>query len=467
MYRIKQLTFFLGDLVMLYAGLYAGLTLRYFSLPALDQRFSNLLYPFTYLFIVAAAIMFIVGLYDLGRAKNTWAFYQKIIITAAIWVLIGIIYFYINPRTLITPKTTLLLTSVSGFGLIALWRYFNNRFLSSVIWRNYVVFVGITPETIELIALMRAEPERGFDVVGVVGDGEALPSSLATVPQARQLSELAQPNGKQTMPAGRQAIHLIIVAPQFAADQNLLKELYQNLFRQAEIIDLAKFYETLMGRIPPFTFSESWFLTNLREQQKKIYDRFRALIDYAVALIIGIFFIPTLPLIALAIKLTSPGPIFFSQERVGRLDRPFRIYKYRTMRTLNADGSAETNGPQFAATKDARVTAVGRFLRRTRLDEIPQFINILRGEMSLVGPRPERPEFVKQLTVAMPFYALRHLIKPGLTGWAQIHKSYYGNIEENLFKLQYDLYYLKNRGPLLDLIILLKTINTLVKMAGR
>ena len=460
MYRIKQLTLLLGDAITLYAGLYAGLTLRHLSLPTVARRFSELYPSFTTLFIMAIAIMFIVGLYDLGRNKNNRAFYQKIIITAAIWILIGVIYFYINPRTFVTPKTILLLTSVIGFGFVALWRFVNNRFLSSVIWKNNVAFIGLTPETVELIELMRAEPERGYAVAGIIGAQTTLPVSLSGVPTVRQLAELTDGNGKHS-------IHLIVVAPQFAADEHLLKELYQNLFRQAEIIDLAKFYETLLGRIPPFTFSESWFLTNLREQQKKIYDRFRTFLDYAIAFIIGVFFIPTFPLIALAIKLTSAGPIFFSQERVGRLGRPFRIYKYRTMKTLSADGSAEINGPQFAATHDTRITPVGKFLRRTRLDEIPQFINIIRGEMSLVGPRPERPEFVRQLTEAMPFYALRHLIKPGLTGWAQIHNSYYGNIEENLFKLQYDLFYLKNRGPLLDAVILLKTINTLVRMAGR
>jgi lipopolysaccharide/colanic/teichoic acid biosynthesis glycosyltransferase len=137
------------------------------------------------------------------------------------------------------------------------------------------------------------------------------------------------------------------------------------------------------------------------------------------------------------------------------------------MKVLNSDGSAETTGPQFASQNDPRITSVGKILRRTRLDELPQFLNIFKNEMSLIGPRPERPEFVRQLTDKMPFYALRHLIKPGLTGWAQLHKAYYGTIDENLRKLEYDLYYVKNRGLFIDLSIMLRTINIVVRMRGR
>ena len=208
-------------------------------------------------------------------------------------------------------------------------------------------------------------------------------------------------------------------------------------------------------------------MANLREQQKKIYDRFKIMIDYALAVILGLFFIVTAPFVALAIKINSKGPVFFKQDRVGRQGTIFTVFKYRTMKALNADGGAEMQGPQFASDKDSRITAVGNFLRKTRLDEIPQFWNILKGEMSFIGPRPERPEFVSQLTEKMPYYALRHLIKPGLTGWAQVHKSYYGTFEENLRKLEYDFFYIKNRGLALDISIILRTVNTILRLAGR
>ncbi len=395
----------------------------------------------TQLFLLAAIILFIAGLYDVSKAKNSWAFYQKIIISALVWTIFGVIYFYINPKNAIAPKTILLLTAVIGFGLISLWRFFYNKFISTTLKYN-IIFAGRTKEVAQLINAIQNEPQMGYLVLGVIDENE--PSSLT----------LASAN-------------IIVLAPHMAANENLMKKLYQSLFQQVSIVNLADFYESVMHRIPPFTFSEGWFVANLREQQKKIYDRFRILTDYILATIIGIFFIATIPFIALAIKLNSKGKIFFSQNRVGRQGLIFKVYKYRTMKSLTADGSAETGGPQFAADKDARITSVGKFLRLTRLDEIPQFINILKGEMSVIGPRPERPEFVTQLTEKMPYYSLRHLIKPGLTGWAQIHNAYYGTIEENLQKLEYDLFYIKNRGLTLDVSIILRTVNTILRLAGR
>jgi exopolysaccharide biosynthesis polyprenyl glycosylphosphotransferase len=453
MLRLKQLTLLAGDLLNLYIGLYFALYFRYWRTPG--QNWQDLFSPMTQLFFLAAVILFIAGLYDISKTKNSWIFYQKIILSALAWTILGIIYFYVNPKTAITPKTILLLTAIIGFGLISLWRFFYNKFISTTLKYN-IIFAGVTNEVKELINNIQNNPRLGYLVLGVIGETD---SSLGNITFGKTIDEI---NNKTNNFA-----NIIVLAPQMTADENLLKELYQSLFRQVSILNLSDFYETVMHRIPPFTFSESWFVANLHEQQKKIYDRFRILTDYILAMIIGVFFIATFPIIALIIKLNSKGKIFFSQNRVGRQGIIFKVYKYRTMKTLAADGSAETGGPQYAADKDARITAVGKFLRRTRLDEIPQFINILKGQMSVIGPRPERPEFVSQLTEKMPYYSLRHLIKPGLTGWAQINNAYYGTIEENLQKLEYDLFYIKNRNFTLDISIVLRTINTILRMAGR
>lgn len=456
MHRLKQLTLFLGDVALLYLGIYAAVALRFLEWPS--QKLVELIAPMTQLFLLAALIMFIVGLYDIGRARNSRAFFEKLGISAAIWLVLGIVYFYINPRPNVTPKTILLFTAVIGFSLVGIWRYFYNRFLSTVIWKTTIVFAGITPEVLELAEKINREPELGYRIIGIIADENAA-SIPPAIPSANTLNALVQKNGQ--MP------ELIIMAPKMLTDKILLGDLYKAIFQQASIVELAVFFEGLLKRVPPFTFSESWFVAHLHEQQKKIYDRLRILIDYAVAVILGILTFVTVPFVAIAIKLNSNGPVFFKQKRVGRGGQIFTIYKYRTMRALSADGSAELSGAQYAASNDSRITGVGKFLRRTRLDEFPQFVNILKGEMALIGPRPERPEFVAELTAKMPFYALRHLIKPGITGWAQIQRSYYGNIEENLFKLEYDLYYVKNRGPLMDLGILLKTINIISRMMGR
>lgn len=463
MYRLRQLVVLGGDLATLTVGLFLALCLRYGRLSG--DEFRLLLPTFLTLFGAAVIIAFITGLYDLTRAKNSWGFFQKVILTAAVWTAFGISYFYLRPPIFvspghyITPKTILLLTTLVGFGIMALWRCIHNRFLSNMLWQQTIVFAGWSAETSELISLLDREPGLGFLVGGIVHPISP-PSSIAPIKCAPTLAEL-------TARIAPREINVIVLSPSAAKDPKLLKELYTQLFRQSEIVDLANFYERVTGRIPPFTFSESWFLSNLKEQEKKVYDRFRIFFDYAIAAGMALFWIGTLPLVAIAIRLDSRGPIFLRQKRIGRGGRPFTMYKFRTMISLTKEGSAETNGPQFANVDDRRITRVGSFLRKTRLDEIPQFLNILKGDMAIIGPRPERPEFVEKLTIAMPFYALRHLLKPGLTGWAQIQHSYYGNIEENLFKLQYDLFYLKNRGSILDCAILLKTINTLLRFAGR
>ncbi|MFA5062113.1 MAG: sugar transferase [Patescibacteria group bacterium] len=458
MYRFKQFTLFLGDMAGLFLGLYLAVYLR--NLALTGHKLSDLLAPMTILFILAAVILFIAGLYDITKAKNNFKFFQKIIIAALSWMVIGVLYFYIRPQQNVSPKTILLLTVVIGFGIISGWRFLYNKFISTNVWQLNVTFAGITDEVKELIKFIQNEPQSGYFVVGIISRNEADKNIFPDLPFGKTIEEIKLQN--QTRP-----INLIVLSPQLTSDEELLKNLYKSLFEQISIVSLADFYQTLMARIPPFTFSEGWFIAHLQEQQKKIYDRIKILADYLFGVIIGLFFAITYPFIVLAIKLDSKGAVFFSQKRIGRGGAQFTIYKYRTMKSLAADGSAETQGPQFAATADNRVTEVGKFLRATRLDEIPQFINILKGEMSIIGPRPERPEFVEQLTQKMPYYPLRHLIKPGLTGWAQLHRSYYGTIEENLRKLEYDLYYIKNRGFMLDLSIALHTVNTVLKMMGR
>lgn len=455
MLRLKQLALLTGDLIVLYIGLYFALYFRYLEIPG--KNLENLLSPMTQLFFLATVILFIAGLYDISKTKNSWFFYQKIIISALAWTIFGMVYFYINPKIAITPKTILLLTTIFGFGLISLWRFFYNKFISTSLKYN-VIFAGVTDEVKELINNIQKEPRLGYSVTGVIDEQQTDFAPLNIV-FCKTIAEI----NSQT----KSHANIIVLSPHMTNNAELLKELYQSLFQQVSILNLSDFYESVMHRIPPFTFSEGWFVANLHEQQKKIYDRFRILTDYVLAVILGLFFITTLPLIALAIKLNSKGKIFFTQNRVGRQGLIFKVYKYRSMASLSADGSAETSGPQFADKKDARITSVGKILRLTRLDEVPQFINILKGEMSIIGPRPERPEFVEQLIEKMPYYSLRHLIKPGLTGWAQIQNSYYGNIEENLQKLEYDLYYIKNRSLGLDISIILRTINTVLRMAGR
>ncbi len=461
MHRIKQLTLAAGDMLMLCIGLFFALALRTLTWPT--TTFTAQLSSVWFVFPIALLLLFIIGLYDVGRARNSFDFYQKIIISAGFWLVISAVVFYVAEPNGVTPKTILLIATVTGFGLIALWRFLYNRFLSTTLGTVSVVLAGASPEATkllqELIHIFAKEPERGYVIKGIVVPAAMEPYETS-VPWARSLAELVQKTGGR-YPA------LVVVDPMYASDQHFLNELYDALSEQVSVIEVVDFYESIFHRIPPSTFSETWFITHLREQQNRMYDRFRILIDYCAAVCLFVLFALTYPLVALLIKLTSSGPVLFSQERVGRGGKVFVIHKYRTMRALTSSGSAELAGAQYASENDPRITPFGKFLRQTRIDELPQCINMLRGEMGLVGPRPERPEFVATLTSQMPFYPLRHLVKPGLTGWAQLQHSYYGTIEENLFKLQYDLFYIKNRGLLLDVNIILRTVFVVLRMIGR
>jgi exopolysaccharide biosynthesis polyprenyl glycosylphosphotransferase len=201
----------------------------------------------------------------------------------------------------------------------------------------------------------------------------------------------------------------------------------------------------------------SWLIFSGRGRQAKLAEFSRALVHWMVALIGAILSLPLVLLTAILVKLESRGPVFYKQERVGKNGRTFVLMKFRSMRV-----DAEQDGPVWASKGDARTTRVGRIIRKIRVDEIPQFWNILKGEMSFVGPRPERPHFVSQLAEEIPFYEQRHLIAPGLTGWAQIKYPYGSSIEDARQKLQYDLFYIKNQSLFLDAIVLFETIKIIL-----
>jgi len=239
-----------------------------------------------------------------------------------------------------------------------------------------------------------------------------------------------------------------------------MRELMECLSLGVRVSDFPNFVERNFFQVPVENIRGEWFLQADLELTHPFYLAVKRGIDVAAALI-GLFLGgPALLLAAVAIKLESGGPFFYSQTRTGLHDQPFKIWKLRSMRV-----DAEKHGPKWAAGADERITRTGKILRKTRLDEVPQFWNILRGEMSLVGPRPERPEFVEKLAQEIPFYGQRHLVKPGLTGWAQINYPYGASTEDALNKLKYDLYYIKHSSPGLDLQIILRTIGALMKGA--
>jgi exopolysaccharide biosynthesis polyprenyl glycosylphosphotransferase len=227
------------------------------------------------------------------------------------------------------------------------------------------------------------------------------------------------------------------------------------------IEDASSLLERLSGKLPLDGLNPSSLIFTDGFNVKASQQIVRRLVSITVSFIGLLICLPFIPFIILAVRLSSPGPIFFCQTRVGLRGRLFTVFKFRTMRQ-----DAEAKGAVWATKNDPRVTSLGRFMRKTRLDEIPQLWNVLCGEMGFVGPRPERPEFVQWLTTAIPFYDLRHLIRPGITGWAQVRYRYGASLEETKQKLEYDLYYVKHLSLGLDLLIMFETIKTIILRRG-
>ena len=459
MYRIKQLILLSGDLLSFYVALWISVSLRYWSIP--DIRHIETLVPlFFTTFFLWVVLNFINGLYDLERlAKKT--IFRRFAQTALVSFVMSAIFFYLFPTENITPKTILGLNIIFGYGLSALWRMLYVKIFGGKTLLTNVVIVGYTPEVRELIDILKAAPEKGYHIAAVIDPDKQL--APGDVPGTHVYQ------GLQTIRPAITNYHasLVVIAPHLRQDSNALRELYELLFWHVRISDLPSFYEIVTGRVPPSTFSESWFLDHLKNREQPIYDKFRTLVDFSAAFLMLIVCVVLFPFIALAIKLNSKGPLFIKQKRVGQFGKHFTLYKFRSMYALSPDGSAEVNGAQFAQKDDKRVTAVGQFMRKTRLDELPQCINLFKRDLTFIGPRPERPEVIKKLEEEMPYYSIRHVIKPGLTGWAVIQQDYADTLKDALIKLQYDVFYIKNRSLLLDLSILLRTVNVILWMKGQ
>jgi len=342
-------------------------------------------------------------------------------------------------------------------GLVPLWRTAFDHAIDRVAPGERLLFLGTKPAAVTLAReLKKRQRELGVEVVGFV---EAERSQVRTFLQAPGIVGRVD-----ELPAivQRLGVDRVVISLQDARGRLPMHDLLDLKLQGVRFDHLASVYEEFTGRIAIENLRPSWmvFSEGFRKPRAlMLAKRTMDVVAAAVGLGVGA---PLFVMVAAAIRMTSAGPIYYHQARVGERGRPFRLHKFRTMQT---DAEAAT-GPVFAAECDSRITPVGHFLRTTRLDELPQLWNILRGEMSLVGPRPERPEFVKDLTEEIPFYGQRHVVKPGLTGWAQVRYSYAATVADTLEKLQYDLFYIKNLSMVLDLLIVFSTVKTVLRREG-
>lgn len=409
------------------------------------------------LYKAALATVFCLGSFYLFDLYDFLAMYDRrelilrlIQALGLAWVLLAAVFYFVP--TLTMGRGILLIALPLALVLMVTWRISIHWILGHPRFGERILIVGSGETAVELAREVLQRPDAGFRITGFVDNRpELIGQSLINPTVLGTLNDL-------TGLVNEYKVDRIIVAMNERRGQFPVRELLDlSLTGNVSIEESTSFYERLTGRVDLGMLRPSWLIFSGRKRQARISAIVRAVAHRAVALIGAILSLPLALLTALAIKLDSPGPVLYSQERVGKGGRPFMVYKFRSMRT-----DAEKNGPVWASQTDNRVTRVGRFIRKTRLDEIPQFWNILKGEMSFVGPRPERPHFVAQLAQEIPFYEQRHLIAPGLTGWAQINYPYGASIEDARKKLEYDLYYIKNQGLTLDAIVLFETVKTIL-----
>ena len=418
---------------------------------------------FSYLFGILTVAMYFIGLVIINRGlgfRNA-----MIIVSALVAYYIANVYNVATSKYKLKDMTTVIVingilmtvttfskifTFYEGiilFGIITIFQIaFRYIVIMGVVEKERVVFVGENDYTQDLLESVKKDGQYVFAASLSNTDIKALGKEIVEMYKTKKFDVLVDFTDK------------------LLGDPKLTGKLLQYKLEGLQYYNYLEFYETYENKLPISHLSPKWFLENTGFEiyHNNFNLKAKRLLDLFFAMLIGIFAAPVIILAAIIVKLESKGPVFFIQERIGEGNRKFNIVKFRSMTT-----DAEKDGPQWASKNDNRVTKFGKIMRATRIDELPQLWNVLRGEMSFVGPRPEREFFIQQLEKEIPYYNLRHTVKPGLTGWAQVMYPYGASVEDAYRKLQYDLYYIKHHSIPFDVKVLLKTVTIVIFGKGR
>ncbi|MDD3814933.1 MAG: sugar transferase [Desulfocapsaceae bacterium] len=405
---------------------------------------------FAALFVPTLLLFFVLDGYALHKVRQRFG-QQALILGCGLLVsaiLSTFIFFFFRDPV---PRAVFLIFYASAFALVVYFRkVLNQRMLTSTQWRTLIVGDGI--RSLEVAQFINSSAYLRTEVVGYVSGGNG---SLAQgkLPRLGNIDDLVSV-------ARKEAVDQVIVAVP-SRDDDLIRLLLECMQSKIKVSEFRRVIEEITGRVPIDYLNDNWFLLELSCSNKRYFWYTKRLADIAASCIGLCLALPLFPFVALLIKVDSRGPVFYSQQRMGRGSKPFRVWKLRTM----VDG-ADHNNVHWTTDHDDRITRVGRFIRKTRLDEVPQLLNIFKGEMSLIGPRPEALSLVEMYTKEIAYYSERHMVTPGITGWAQINYPYGNSIKDTRQKLMYDFYYIKNRSIVLDLMIFLRTIRIVLTGKG-
>ena len=447
-YPIRTLILLLGEALIVWTSflLAAWVTLREDSYLVLNYEGGWIkLFIFTGVVLLCSHWF---DLYDTARLNTKGELYFRLLMVPGLLAFLMAAISYVRPNYLLGGSSSALGLLILTVALVG-WRIGFSWLVQLPILVERVYVLGTGERAQRLVQGLRQNPETGVEVASWTGKLEGAVTSESV---GAHLMDVVH----------RQKVHRVIVAMPDRRGTIPMQELLKLRMQGIKIEEATSWLEKMSGKIEVENLYPSWLIFGDGFRRSTIFIAVRRVLSTFISLIGLVLTLPLLPCIMLAIRLDSEGPVFYTQTRVGKAGKLFKVVKFRTMRQ---DAEA-ANGPQWAGNNDPRVTRVGKFLRTTRLDEIPQMWCVLKGDMAFVGPRPERPEFIALLSQEIPFYGVRHMVRPGVTGWAQIKYKYGSTIEDAREKLQYDLFYIKNASIGLDLLIMFQTIKTVLLRRG-
>jgi sugar transferase (PEP-CTERM system associated) len=446
-YPIRTLILLAGEAMIVFASFILGAMLQ-----LREDSYIVLNFQYGYYKILAITVFVLIcshwfDLYDPARFNAKGELYFRLLLVPGLLALLLAAIGSIFPKFMLGQYTFLLGLIILTMALFV-WRMAYAWLVQQDYLREKVYVLGTGDRALRLVQGLRQRSDLACEVVGWAGNMEGAVTRESLAAHIMELTEIHD-------------IHRVIVAMPDRRGTIPVKELLDLRLKGVKIEEATSWLEKMSGKIEVEQLYPSWLIFAEGFRFTATFTLLRRMLSVLVSLVCLALVAPIIPLVMLAIKLDSKGPVFYRQKRVGRGSSYFYCYKFRTMRQ---DAEADT-GPTWATDDDPRITRVGHFLRSSRLDEIPQLWNVLRGDMAFVGPRPERPEFVEWLTKEIPYYPVRHVVRPGVTGWAQIRYQYGNTVEDAREKLQYDLYYIKNMSIGLDLLIMFQTVK--IVLLGR
>ncbi|MGA7294475.1 MAG: TIGR03013 family XrtA/PEP-CTERM system glycosyltransferase [Terriglobales bacterium] len=447
-YPVRTLILLIGEALIVWTSFLLGAVYE-----LREDSYLTLRYEGGFIKIFAITVLVLLcshwfDLYDTARLNTKGELYFRLLMVPGIlaFVLAGIAY--VRPEYLLgrnSAEIGLLILTVALFG----WRIGFTWLIQLPILVERVYVLGNGERAQRVVQGLRQNPEIGVEIASWTGK---LEGEINRETVAEHLMEVVQ----------KQKVHRVIVATSDRRGTIPMQELLQLRMQGVKIEEATSWLEKISGKIEIDNLYPSWLIFGDGFRRSSVFVMIRRITSVVISLIGIILAVPLFPWIVLAIRLDSEGPVLYTQARVGKGGRTFKVVKFRTMRQ---DAEALT-GPRWAGDNDPRVTRVGKFLRSSRLDEIPQLWCVLKGDMAFVGPRPERPEFIEMLSKEIPYYGVRHIVRPGVTGWAQVKYKYGSTIEDAREKLQYDLFYIKNASIGLDLLIMFQTVKTVLLRRG-